>query len=208
MVSAAYLGNRGLAESKPDDPRGYSFALEGPLGADACFHSDTNQYDSACLIAQLNYPADELSALDPQNAPGAFEAFPGAVKPVDGTNVGGVARTLLHGGYNPRLGGIGGNPVDGDAHDHLDPPDNLSNATQLGLADASALCPGGTPPATTVEPLDGALRGFRAFYPLWLPGSGQELQRGGRRHARPHGGRLRPLRPRPRLRLHRLSYVV
>src|SRR6185295_19064558 len=124
---------------------------------------------------QRSYPGDELSSLDPENAPGAFEAFPGAVKPVDGTNVGGVARTLGHGGFNTRLGGIGGNVVDGDAHDHLNPPDNLGNTTGLGLADASALCPGGTPPATTVEPVDGALRGFRAYYPLWLPGSNKNF---------------------------------
>jgi hypothetical protein len=175
VVTAAFIGNRGAAESAPADPRGYVFALEGPLGADACFHTDTNQYDSDCLVAQRNYPNDEFSDADPQNQPGAFEAFPGTVKPVDGTNVGGVARTLPHGGFHPRLGGIGGNPVDGDAHDHLDPPDNLSNATQLGLADASALCPGGTPPATTVEPVDGALRGFRAYYPLWLPGSSKNF---------------------------------
>jgi hypothetical protein len=175
VVTAAFLGNRGLAESKPADPRGYSFALEGPTGADACFNSDANSYDSSCLVAQRNYPGDELSSQDPQNVPGAFEAFPGAVKPIDGTNVDGVARTLPHGGWNPRLGGIGGNPVTGDAHDHLNPPDNLGNASGLGLADNSALCPGGTPPATTVEPVDGALRGFRAYYPLWLPGSNKNF---------------------------------
>ncbi len=163
VVSAAFLGNRGLAESMPNDPRGYTFLLEAPLGADACFHTDLNAYDSDCLIAQRNYPNDELSSQDPQNAPGAFEAFPGAITPALGTSLGGVARTLLHAGFNTRLGGIGGNPVDGDAHDHLDPPDNHSNATQLGLVDSSSLCPGGTPPATTVEPVDGALRGFRAY---------------------------------------------
>src|SRR5437764_1497387 len=86
-----------------------------------------------------------------------------------------ASRTLPHGGHNTRLGGIGGNPVDGEAHDHLDPPDNLGNASGLGLADNSALCPGGTPPATTVEPVDGALRGFRAYYPLWLPGSNKNF---------------------------------
>jgi hypothetical protein len=175
VVSAAFLGNRGHAEKAPEDPRGYTFALEGPLGADSCFRTDMNAFDSDCLTAQRNYPVDEFSSTDPQNAPGAFEVFPGAVTPVDGTNVAGTTRTLLHAGHNTRLGGIGGNPVDGDAHDHLNPPDNLSNATALGLVDTSALCPGGTPPATTIEPVDGALRGFRAYYPLWLPGSNKNF---------------------------------
>src|SRR5262249_48658782 len=122
----------------------------------------------------------------PQNVPGAFEAFPGAVKPVDGTNVGGVARTLPHGGWSPRLGGIGGNPVTGDAHHPLDPPHNLGNPPGLGLAPNSPLRPRGPahtpraraaapPPATPVEPVDGALRGFRAYYPLWLPGSNKNF---------------------------------
>jgi hypothetical protein len=175
VVSAAFIGNRGHAETRPEDPRGYSFALEAPLGADACFRPEQNSYDSSCLAAQRNYPADELSSTDPDNAPGAFEVFPGAVKPADGTQEGGVARTLLHGGHNTRLGGIGGNPVDGDSHDHVNPPDNLGNASGLGLTDNSALCPGGTAPATTVEPVDGALRGFRAYYPLWLPGSNKNF---------------------------------
>jgi hypothetical protein len=57
VVTAAFIGNRGrLQKADGIDPRGYVFDLDGPTGADTCFKTDSNQYDSDCLVAHRSYP--------------------------------------------------------------------------------------------------------------------------------------------------------
>jgi hypothetical protein len=166
VVTAAFIGNRGRS-----DARGYVFDLDGPQGADGCFRTSDNKYDSACLVGHRAFAGDDLGAGDAENAPGRFEAFPGRVAALSSST-----STLAHGGHAPRLAGVGGHALDGTSQpqDHMDPPDNVSDQTSLALPDNTALC-AAAPPATSVDPVDGVLRGFRAYYPLWLPGSSKNF---------------------------------
>jgi len=166
VVTAAYIGNRGATGPFPvGDARGYMFRLDT---VDKCLVG--NSYDRNCLDGQRGYPADEpLSPLMPENQGngGDYDVFPGSIAALD---LGG--KTLGHAGYNTRLGGVGGQMLDGTGQPRpaLHQPDNLGVDTVAPLA---LVC--NQPILAAVEPVDAILRGFRAYYPLWLPGSGHNF---------------------------------
>jgi hypothetical protein len=197
VVTAAYMGNRGQPATPTQtgeigDPRGYMFELDS---VDNCFKNNT--FDRACLDARnANYPTDEpLSPLMPENVRAQFDVFPGPINALP--DVGGMpgpnpttlvgAHTLPHQGWATRLDGIGGQPLGNNMpRTTLKQPDNFdaSLLVQFSLTPTvaaatltAAVCstPGVNIMGALVEPVDGILRGFRAYYPLWLPGTGHNF---------------------------------
>jgi hypothetical protein len=167
VVTAAYMGNRGTASPFAyGDARGYMFDLDS---VDKCFIG--NSYDRNCLNARpRTYPADEpISPLMPENQGqgGDFDVFPGSIAALDLSG-----KTLAHAGFNTRLGGTGGQPLDGSNAPRaaLTAPDNLGVDTVVA---SSLLC--SVALGASVEPVGAILRGFRAYYPLWLPGTGHNF---------------------------------
>jgi hypothetical protein len=169
VVTAAFIGNRGAS-----DARGYMFDYESARGIDSCWRKDQNRFDQACLNdpSRRVYPADDLtSAVAPENAAGTFQAYPGSIKSATD-----LTSTLPHGGWATRLAGVGGQMLDGSNQPHAEL--KAVDSKPLSSIDASlvnsSVCAAPVP-ASTNEPVAGVLRGFRAYYPLLLPGSGKNF---------------------------------
>ncbi len=169
VVTAAFLGNRGATNA-----RGYMFDYDGPRGIDKCFLKDQNRYDQNCLNdpSRRVYPADDLiSSIAPENAAGTFQAYPGSIQSATDRK-----STLPHSGWSTRLDGFGGQPLDNSNQPQaqLDAVDSKQLSSLDPSLTNNAIC-SAVPPALTNEPVDGVLRGFRAYYPLLLPGSGKNF---------------------------------
>ena len=170
VVSAAYLGNLGQLSGPMGNnpaPRGYVLNLDGSGGSDECFHTDTNSFDSACLEGHRAFPAnDPLSGSDPRNV--GQEVFPATIQKRPDAD---LMTSVQHSGFAIRIGGIGGQPLDNaKAWPTMEPVSALRNSDVM-LPDVPNCAPG----VVDINPLDAVLRGFRAYYPLWIPGTGKNF---------------------------------